>query len=56
MLKGFALLEQYINKKKKEEISVTWTWTFDEIGDFFKKTGLKRRIKKLIKQVKERNK
>ena len=55
-MKGFVSLDQYINKKKKEGVSASWTWTFDEIGDFFKKIGLNRMIKKTIKQVTEKNK
>lgn len=54
-MKGFALLEQYISKKKKEGVSASWTWTFDEISDFFKKIRLRRTIKKIIKQVTEKN-
>jgi hypothetical protein len=35
---------------------VSWTWTFDEISDWWRKLKLRREVKKIIKNVREKNK
>lgn len=41
---------------KVPPFQISWTWTIDEVLHFFKQLRLKRRLKRVIKQVKEKNK